>query len=64
MFHPSRVFLDELLVNSNYSYVHSWQVSTAMQLAVIKIVSLKVIVSLGRLATRDYKSYTMAIGLP
>ena len=41
MFHPSRVFLYELLVNGDYSYVHSWLVTIAMQLVVIKIISPK-----------------------
>ena len=41
MFHPLRVFLYELLANSNYNYVHSWLVTRAMQLAVLKIISLK-----------------------
>ena len=41
MFHPLRVILYELLANSNYSYVHSWLLTIAMQLAVLKIISLK-----------------------
>ena len=41
MLHPSRVFLYELLAKSNYSYMHSWLVIIAMQLAVLTIISLK-----------------------